>query len=97
MPPMLPPRANTVILGSDECDLPFRLDERSRLEHMHVIGTTGGGKTNLIEHMVRQDILNGRGVCVIDPHGDHPESLYPQSGDVAQRERLGQTAHRSSD
>lgn len=69
MPPMLPPRANTVILGSDECDLPFRLDERSRLEHMHVIGTTGSGKTNLIEHMVRQDILNGRGVCVIDPHG----------------------------
>lgn len=65
-----------VVLGSDEADLPLRLDERSRLEHMHVIGTTGGGKTTLIEHMVRQDILNGRGACVLDPHGGHPDSLY---------------------
>jgi hypothetical protein len=75
-PPMRGTTANMIVLGSDERDLPFRLDERSRLEHMHVIGTTGGGKTNLIEHMVRQDILNGRGVCVVDPHGGHPDSLY---------------------
>src|SRR4051812_4026770 len=66
-PPIRAPVRNTIVLGSDECDLPFRLDERSRLEHMHIVGTTGGGKTNLIEHMARQDILNGRGLCVVDP------------------------------
>jgi hypothetical protein len=65
-----------VVLGSDETNLPVRLDERTRCEHMHVVGTTGGGKTTLIEHMVRQDVLNGRGVCVLDPHGGHPDSLY---------------------
>lgn len=75
-PPSLPPTDRYVILGSDEASLPVRLDERTRCEHMHIIGTTGGGKTNLIEHMVRQDILNGRGACVFDPHGGHPDSLY---------------------
>jgi hypothetical protein len=73
VPPSIEP---FVVLGSDEANLPVRLDERSRCEHMHMIGTTGGGKTTLIEHMVRQDILNGRGVCVLDPHGGHPDSLY---------------------
>ncbi len=43
---------------------------------MHLIGSTGSGKSNLLEHMVRQDITHGRGVCVIDPKGTHPDSLY---------------------
>lgn len=77
-PPMPSPPSTEryVILGGDEASLPVRLDERTRCEHTHIIGTTGGGKTNLIEHMARQDILNGRGVCVLDPHGGHPDSLY---------------------
>jgi hypothetical protein len=76
--PMPAPLSNEkfVILGSDEADAALRLPERPRLEHMHVIGTTGSGKTNLIEHLARQDILNGRGACVLDPHGGHPDSLY---------------------
>ncbi len=52
------------------------LPERNRSMHMHVIGATGKGKTNTLEHMIRQDILYGHGVCVIDPHGGHKGSLY---------------------
>jgi hypothetical protein len=52
------------------------LPRRPRFEHCHVIGTTGGGKTNFLEHLIRQDIKNGDGVCVIDPHGAHPGSIY---------------------
>lgn len=40
-----------------------------RLRHMYVIGQTGTGKTTLLKRMIRQDILNGDGVCMIDPHG----------------------------
>jgi hypothetical protein len=29
-----------------------------------------------LEPLIRQDILQGRGVCVVDPHGNHPGSLY---------------------
>jgi hypothetical protein len=65
-----------IVLGRDERGLPLVLPERPRLEHCHVIGATGSGKTNLLEHMVRQDIVLGRGALVIDPHGNHPGSLY---------------------
>ena len=65
----------TVALGLAN-DQPVALSSRPRFEHCHVIGTTGGGKTNLLEHLVRQDIKNGDGVCVIDPHGNHPDSVY---------------------
>ncbi len=40
-----------------------------RLRHFYVIGQTGTGKTNLIKNMIVQDIQNGEGVCMIDPHG----------------------------
>jgi hypothetical protein len=52
------------------------LPRRPRFEHAHLIGTTGVGKTNLLEHLVRQDIKNGDGVFVVDPHGAHPGSLF---------------------
>lgn len=42
---------------------------------MYVIGRTGTGKTTLIEVLARQDIDHGRGLCVIDPHGDLAERL----------------------
>jgi hypothetical protein len=35
-----------------------------------VLGSTGSGKTKLIEHLIQQDILAGKGLAIIDPHGD---------------------------
>jgi hypothetical protein len=43
-------------------------DDRRR--HMYVIGKTGTGKSQLLEELVMQDINAGKGVAVIDPHGD---------------------------
>lgn len=40
-----------------------------RLRHFYVIGQTGTGKTTLLKNMIVQDIKNGEGVCMIDPHG----------------------------
>ncbi len=66
-----------IVLGRNEqTKVPVVLSERARLEHAHFIGTTGGGKSRAMEACIRQDILHGRGVCVIDPHGNHPDSLY---------------------
>lgn len=39
---------------------------------MHVIGAPGRGKSKFMEGLIRQDILNGEGLCLLDPHG----SLY---------------------
>lgn len=46
-----------------------------RLRHVHIIGSTGSGKSNLLTHLIKQDIVNGNGVCVIDPHGDLIDSV----------------------
>ncbi|WKZ29455.1 MAG: type IV secretion system DNA-binding domain-containing protein [Patescibacteria group bacterium] len=47
-----------------------RIKQADRRRHMYIIGKSGSGKSELIKSMVRQDIEAGRGVCVIDPHGD---------------------------
>ncbi|MBI3332201.1 type IV secretion system DNA-binding domain-containing protein [Candidatus Peregrinibacteria bacterium] len=46
----------------------IRPDDRRR--HMYIIGKTGMGKSTLLENMIFSDIHQGRGVAVIDPHGD---------------------------
>jgi hypothetical protein len=76
-PAALPPYdMRSVVFGLSESGIPVTMPERPRFEHTHVIGTTGGGKTNFLEHLIRQDIKKGDGVCVIDPHGSHPDSVY---------------------
>ncbi len=45
------------------------MSPEDRLRHLYVIGQTGTGKTTFLKRMIRQDILNGDGVCMIDPHG----------------------------
>lgn len=41
-----------------------------RVRHMHVIGATGTGKSTLLANLIIQDIQNGFGVVLFDPHGD---------------------------
>ncbi|MDP3902079.1 MAG: type IV secretion system DNA-binding domain-containing protein [bacterium] len=53
----------------------FGIKRRDRARHMYVIGKTGVGKTTLLENMATQDILNGEGVCIVDPHGDFAEKM----------------------
>jgi hypothetical protein len=67
---------DAVVLGRDGAGVPVSLSARARREHMHIVGTTGGGKTRFIQHCACQDIAAGRGVCIVDPHGNHPGSLY---------------------
>ncbi len=43
-------------------------DQRTR--HIHVLGSTGSGKSTWLLDVICQDIEAGEGVCVIDPHGD---------------------------
>lgn len=50
-------------------------DDRRR--HVYIIGMTGTGKSVLLGEMAKQDIRAGRGVCVIDPHGNLIEDILP--------------------
>ncbi len=51
----------------------MRRDDRTR--HHYIVGKSGTGKSVYISALARQDIRNGDGVCVIDPHGDLAEEI----------------------
>lgn len=55
--------------------VPFGIKSKDRDRHMYVIGKTGMGKSTLLLNMAIQDVQNGEGVALIDPHGSLAEDL----------------------
>ena len=51
----------------------IKLDDRRR--HVYVIGKTGVGKTTLLENMAIADMRSGKGIAIIDPHGEFAEKM----------------------
>ncbi len=54
---------------------PVNIDVTDRMRHTFMIGQTGTGKSTLMESLLLQDIRAGRGVALIDPHGDLVDSI----------------------
>ncbi|MEA3273251.1 MAG: type IV secretion system DNA-binding domain-containing protein [Patescibacteria group bacterium] len=75
-PPDLPTEG--LLIGKNvyrETEAPIYLQKKDRYRHLYTIGQTGTGKSVFLEELIRQDIQNGEGVCVIDPHGELVESV----------------------
>ncbi|MFZ2205247.1 MAG: CxxC-x17-CxxC domain-containing protein [Minisyncoccia bacterium] len=53
----------------------FGMKRRDRRQHVYVLGKSGTGKSVLLSNMIVQNIQNGDGVCVVDPHGELVESV----------------------
>lgn len=51
------------------------LSNEQRNKHIHLIGASGSGKSTLLLNLIRQDMENNQGFCVIDPHGDLIEAV----------------------
>ncbi len=71
-PPVNLPKAglligNNIYRGQET---PVFMTREDRRRHTYILGRTGGGKSVLLSNMAIQDIKNGEGLCVIDPHGD---------------------------
>lgn len=54
---------------------PVYMTEDDRRRHMYIIGKTGVGKSELLKQMILQDINEGKGLGVVDPHGDLIEDI----------------------
>lgn len=54
----------------------FGIKQIDRRSHMYVIGKTGTGKSTLLKTMVLQDIGAGRGLALLDPHGDLVQDVF---------------------
>jgi hypothetical protein len=59
--------------GGDEQPIGMSLEQRQK--HTYVIGKTGTGKTTLLTSSIYQDMVNGKGLAVLDPHGDMFQEL----------------------
>lgn len=56
-------------------DRSVHIVEEDRQRHMYIIGRTGTGKTTFLKSLMLQDIMAGKGLAFIDPHGDAAEEL----------------------
>jgi hypothetical protein len=68
--------------GNRERKFGIKTDDRRR--HIYVVGKTGVGKSTLLENMAIADIRSGKGVAIIDPHGELAEKML----DFVPEERL---------
>lgn len=67
-----------VVIGDNEHNdetVAVFLTPDQRVRHTHIIGSNGTGKSSLLLNLIRQDIENGDGVAVLDPHGDLIDQL----------------------
>jgi TraM recognition site of TraD and TraG/Type IV secretion-system coupling protein DNA-binding domain len=59
----------TIPLGHNAIGSPISLMPEDRKTHIHVIGSSGSGKSKFLEWMMRGDLRNRQGFCLLDPHG----------------------------
>ncbi len=67
-----------VIIGQNDhhgISTPIGLTEAERERHVYIIGGTGNGKTTMLQYAIVQDMKSGKGLAVVDPHGDMAETL----------------------
>jgi len=56
-------------------EVPIYMRSDDRVRHMYTIGQTGTGKSTFLKSLIAQDIKNGEGVCMIDPHGSDIQDI----------------------
>jgi hypothetical protein len=55
--------------------VPFGIRREDRRRHLYVVGKSGSGKSKLLELLIQEDIKNGEGIAVLDPHGDLVDNI----------------------
>lgn len=53
----------------------FGIKRKDRRQHMYILGKSGTGKSVLLSNLIVQNIQNGEGICVVDPHGELVEEV----------------------
>ncbi len=73
-------KADGILIGENEHEgvvSDIYLPLAQRLDHCHILGGSGSGKSTQLALMAVQDMQQGHGLAVIDPHGDLIETLLP--------------------
>ena len=68
--PTNPQTDRTFALSMDLAPQKLSISPKDSLEHTHIIGPTGSGKSTVMQHLILADIKAGRSVLVLDPKAD---------------------------
>ncbi|PIR87607.1 MAG: hypothetical protein COU10_03750 [Candidatus Harrisonbacteria bacterium CG10_big_fil_rev_8_21_14_0_10_45_28] len=63
------------VAALEEKKFVFGIKRTDRRRHLYIVGKSGVGKSKLLELLLRQDIAQGEGLCLMDPHGDVIEDI----------------------
>ncbi|HZS04812.1 MAG TPA: type IV secretion system DNA-binding domain-containing protein [Blastocatellia bacterium] len=66
----------------------FGIRQADRRAPVYIIGRTGTGKSTLLEHLIRQDLVAGRGLMLLDPHGDLVERVLAHVPETRQTDLI---------
>ena len=72
----IPRKTAPLVLGEEKAFLDHEMAADQRSQHTHVIGATQTGKSRFLLSLIQQDIRAGRGLCLIDPHGELVDHVY---------------------
>ena len=72
-----PQKADIALFVNDHQGIaqPIQMSTEDRMRHMFIVGQTGTGKSTLMESLILQDIQTGKGLAVVDPHGDMIDNI----------------------
>lgn len=79
--------AHQLLFGTTRRGNEVLVGPKLRTTHMHVLGASGRGKSKFLEHLIRQDIRHGEGLCLIDPHGELCDDLVRWLAETGLHER----------
>ena len=68
---------DTPLAGLFDAEIPIAIGDEVRFEHVHILGGSGHGKTQLLLHLIHNDLMRpgGPGLIVIDSQGDLVRTL----------------------
>ncbi len=71
------PASGRLLGVSDFADLtrPVAISPAASTRGLYVLGPTGTGKTSLLKNLIRDDLLQGRGLVVVETNGDLVQEL----------------------
>lgn len=81
VPPAVRDNQEGMLIGFNRygSDVPIRIPQTSREAHTAIYGRTGSGKSAFAHNMAHEDIAAGRGVCVLDEHGNLVSDILQHS------------------
>ena len=80
----------TFAVSMDMTPKKLSISPRDSLEHTHLIGPTGSGKSTAMQHLILSDIKAGRSVLVLDPKQDLAYFIFDLAGDFPTKAAVGE-------